>query len=178
MTDENSRFRKLVKKYRNYFGLSQESIATLFNGKRSDYEGVETGKRTIDLNLAGKIAGVFGMSYCQMIDPNQEIPSFEQLPATTKQHITKRTEAGLSSKDYDKDIAGNLDRIIYETTALHNPITAEEIRLKFPLSIRNTIKAGRVTDLLNKTGRDEIVVKVGKRGKEYLFQLKEFAEKK
>ncbi|SDL11126.1 Helix-turn-helix [Pedobacter sp. ok626] len=178
MRDENSRFRELVKIYRNHFSLSQENVANLYNVKQSDYTGVESGKRTIDLNLAEKIANVYGLSYCQMIDPNQSFPAFDTLPEKTKNIITTRINAGFSNRDYDKDVAGNLDKIINETTVLERPLTANEIRLNFPTDIRERINARNITDLLKKSGRDQIVVMVGKRGREYLFQLKAFAEKK
>lgn len=177
MSDENSKFRILVKKYRNHFGLSQENVANLFKGKRSDYEGVETGKRTIDLNLANKIANAYGLTYCQMIDPIQVIPPFDKLPTETQKVISEREMKGLVNRDYDNDIAGNLDRIIHETKVLHQPVTAEEIRLNFPEEIRDTIKATRITDLLKKSGRDEIVIQVNKKGREHLFQLRELVKK-
>lgn len=168
-----------VKKYLKHFGLTEGDLSRLINSNTNTVHEILSGQKGIVLNSAEKISNIFGLRYFEFGNPLFPIPVIKKLPEETRKFIENRKKRGVQViiRNYDNDIAGNLDKIINETDVLHHPVTAEEIRLSFPKDIRDTIKATRVTDLLKKSGRDKVVVKVDKRGKEFLFQLKAFAEK-
>ena len=183
MKDENLdvsvEFGNQVIKYLKHFGLIGADIARLSKLNTASMEDMLNGSKGIVLKTAEKISNAFGLRYFELGNPKFPLPKIKQLPQETQDAIKYRKEKGNTQivRNYDNDIAGNLDWIIYETDLLHQPVTAEEIRLSFPLDIRDAIKSTRITDLLKKSGRDRFVVQVGKRGREHLFQLKEFAEK-
>ncbi|WP_442588246.1 hypothetical protein ACSBL2_19590 [Pedobacter sp. AW31-3R] len=166
-----------VKKYLEHFGLTEGDLSRLINSNTNKIQDILSGKTGIVLNSAEKISNVFGLRYFELGNPLFSIPLIEYLPEETQKFIEKRKVRGIPviNRNYSNDIAGNLDKIINESDVLHFPVTAEEIRLRLPKEIRDTIKASRITDLLKKSGRDKIVIQVDKRGKEFLFQLKEFA---
>lgn len=166
-----------IQKYLAHFGMLEADLGALIGTGSSDINAIMNLQKSLGLIRLDRIASVFGLTYYEFGNPSHPFPSFDNLPSETKIMIEKRRVLGIPNRNYENDIAGNLDKIIHESTLLHNPVTAEEIRLHFPDDIKDTIKATRITDLLKKSGRDEIVVKVDKRGKEFLFQLKEFVDK-
>ena len=168
-----------VKKYLKHFGLTEGDLSRLIKSNTNKVQDILLGKKGIVLNSAERISNVFGLRYFEFGNPLFSLPLIKDLPEETQEFIENRKKRGVPviNRNYNNDIAGNLDRIINETDVLHHKVTAEEIRLNFPEEIRDTIKATRITDLLKKSGRDEIVVKVDKRGKEFLFQLKKFVDK-
>lgn len=168
-----------VKKYLKHFQLTESDLSRLINSNTNDIQEILSGDKGVVLKSAEKISSVFGLRYFELGNPRFSIPDIERLPDQTRKVIIDRKKKGVPViiRNYENDIAGNLDRIINESSLFHSPVTAEEIRLVFPEDIRDTIKATRITDLLKKSGRDQYVVKVGKKGKEYLFQLKEFVKK-
>jgi hypothetical protein len=166
-------------KYLRHFGLIEADIARLVKSNTDDIREILDGQKGVVLKTAEKISNAFGLRYFELGNPKFPLPKIKQLPEETQDAIKYRKEKGTAQivRNYDNDIAGNLDRIIYETDLLHQPVTAEEIRLHFPEDIRDTIKATRITDLLKKSGRDQLVIQVDKKGREHLFQLKEFVGK-
>lgn len=158
-------FKKRIKEFRIHFGLSQEDMGKFIGVDRNVYNRIETGSKNIDLNEADLIANIFGLRHYQLANPQQTKPELTSLPFPTLRLINLRKIRGSELPDYEKDIAGNLDKIIFETDFLHVLRSAEEIRLKFPDNIRDTIKSGRITDLLGKLPRMEKVQKI--QGKEW-----------
>lgn len=177
MIDVSIEFGKQLSKYLRHFGLTGGDLARLINSNTDDIREIMAGSKGTVLKSAEKISNVFGLRYFELGNPLFSIPLIEYLPEETQKFIEKRKVRGVPviNRNYSNDIAGNLDKIINESDVLHFPVTAEEIRLRLPKEIRDTIKASRITDLLKKSGRDKIVIQVDKRGKEFLFQLKEFA---
>lgn len=167
-----------LEKYLKHFGLIEADLARLIKSiSTDDIKEVLSGKKGVVLKTAEKISNVFGLRYFEVGNPKFSFPKIRELPQETQTAIEYRKEKGAVqiNRNFDNDIAGNLDRLIHETDLLKNPSTAEEIRFSFPIEIRDTIKSTRITDLLKKSGRDKFVIQVGKRGREHLFQLKEYA---
>lgn len=179
MIEVSNEFGIQLSRYIQQFGLTVADIASLSNLNTGAIDKILKGDKGIVLKTAEKISNVFGVRYFELGNPSFKIPNLKDLPRRTQDTIKNREEIGIPeiNRNYENDIAGNLDRIIHESSVLHVPVTAEEIRLVFPPEIRDMIKATRITDLLKKSGRGEVVIVVGKRGKEYLFQLKAIAEK-
>lgn len=166
-----------LSKYLAHFELIEADLARVFNTNSHYVKEILTGKKGTTLKTAEKYSNFFGTRYYELANPNFPMPNFESLPNTTKEAILHRKNIGtkIIERNYENDIAGNLDKIIDETDLLLKPSTAEELRLQFPENIRDKITTNRITNLLKKSGRNKIVIKVGKRGNAILFQLKEYA---
>lgn len=169
-------FGKQVSKYLKKFGLIEADLAYLTKSNSNDIDDIIDGAKTVGLKKAERIANVFGMKYYEFGNPRHNLPAISDLPSRTQETITSRKRKGISERDYNKKVSENLDKIINETDLLHSPITAENIRLKLPEEIKDTLNASRISDLLTKGGRNEIIMVVGKEGNANLYQLKEFVK--
>lgn len=169
-------FGEQVKKHLKMFGLIEADLAYLIKSNSNDIDDIIHGSKTVGLKKAERIANIFGMRYYEFGNPNHSLPAISELPSRTQEAITSRKRKGITERDYDKRVSENLDKIIRDTDVLHYPIKAEDIRLKLPEEIKNTISASRISDLLTKGGRNEIIVVVGKEGNANLYQLKKFVK--
>jgi len=165
-----------IHKYLKHFGLIEADLGALIGTGSGDIKGILNFTKSVGLKRLGRIASIFGLTYYEFGNPLHPYPKFDDLPLETQIAITKRKEIGNPNRDYSKDLAGNLDKIL-STDYLSMPRTAEEIWQQLPINVRETIGPTRVTDLLGKNPRNKMVTKVGKKGKEHLFQLKKVAEK-
>lgn len=169
-------FGKQVVKYLNKFGLIEADLAYLIKSNSNDIDDIITGSKSVGLKKAERIANVFGVKYYEFGNPNHDLPTISDLPNKTQEAIASRKTKGVSERNYEKKISENLDKIINETDLLHYPVKAENIRLKLPEEIRDTVNASRISDLLTKGGRKEIITVVGKEGNANLYQLKKFVK--
>ncbi|SEM76615.1 hypothetical protein SAMN05216436_107120 [bacterium A37T11] len=149
MSGESDKFRIIARKYRKHFTLSQDNITGLYNGKRGDYTGVESGKRTVDLDLAYKIAAVYGLTYCQMVNPDQAIPDLENLPLKTKQLISERMEKGVIEKNDELQLPVHVKTIL-DSGKLPEIFTSNQVYSLLERTIKRQITANRITVLLTK----------------------------
>ncbi len=150
-------FRARIREYRKHFGLNQSDIATLIRTNQPAYNQLEIGERGIDLSTAATIAAIYGLQLHQITDPKQKIPALRSLPERTRKAIEKRKASGVAPRDYDRDIAGQLDHILHQTDFLHTARTTAEIWSRLPDDIRKSIPKGRITDLLGKAPRNQLV---------------------
>jgi transcriptional regulator with XRE-family HTH domain len=174
--DENAKYRAIIKKYRKHFGLLQGDISTLLAIDESRYSGIESGRRTLDINIADDIARAYNRKYYEMGNPDKSIPEIEHLPKGTQEIIALRKKLGVKIKNTDRNLGYYLDRLINEKK-LNEPITAKELWEQLPDNIKKSSSPTEITNLFNKNPRNKTIEKVDKKGKEYLFQLKAFAEK-
>lgn len=174
--DENAKYRTVIKKYRKHFGLLQGDIAILLSIDESRYSGIESGRRTLDINTSDEIAGVYNLKYYKMGNPSQALPEIEQLPKATQDIVALRMKLGVKLKNTDRNLGFYLDSLINEKR-LDKPITAKEIWEQLPDNIKKSCSPTEITNLFNKKPRNKIIEKVDKRGKEYRFRLKVFAER-
>ena len=165
-----------IQKYLQHFGLTEADLGALIGTSSGDIKGMLNSTKSVGLIRLDRIASIFGLTYYEFGNPSHPYPKFRNLPIDTQSAILKRKEAGTPNRDYSKDLPGNLDKIL-STDYLSIPRTAEEIWQQLPNSLKHKIGSTRVTDLLGREPRNKMVTKVGKRGKEHLFQLKKLAEK-
>ncbi|SDE94569.1 Helix-turn-helix [Mucilaginibacter pineti] len=174
--DENAKYRTIIKKYRRHFGLLQGDIASLLDIDENRYSGIESGRRTLDINISDEIAGLYNLKYYKMGNPSQVIPKIEDLPKATQEIIATRVGLGIKLKNTDRNLGFYLDQLI-NGKGLDEPITAKEIWEQLPENVKKSSSPTEITNLFNKKPRNKIITKVDKKGKEYLFQLKKLAKK-
>ncbi|WP_214228827.1 helix-turn-helix transcriptional regulator [Pedobacter sp. B4-66] len=163
MRDKNynakGEFGKRARVYREHFNLNQEDLATLMDILQPDYSEIESAKKSIGLDRAQLVATVYGIKYYSMADPNYPIPQFDQLPIATQNAISIRKEVGLNPRDYNVNLADNLNNVL-NSDFLNTPHTAEEIWAQLPEEVRNKVEPRRITDLLGKSPRNSIIQKI------------------
>lgn len=83
-----------AKAFRLHFKLSEEEIDELLRDKDLGYSRLESGKRTLTLELAEAYPLIYGIEYCDFKKRNITFPSFEQLPKATQELINKKSASG------------------------------------------------------------------------------------
>ena len=63
-----------IKKLRKEKGLQQKQIAIELGIDQSNYNKIENGKREPSLDLLNKLAGLFGVSVDDILNPGKELP--------------------------------------------------------------------------------------------------------
>jgi hypothetical protein len=95
---ENSnegKFRKKAKEFRLHYNLSEDDIDQLLKEKDLVYSKVESGKRTITLQLAESYPlVVYGIEYCVFKKDETTFPEYEKLPEATKTLLESKANAG------------------------------------------------------------------------------------
>lgn len=173
---ENAKYRATIKKYRKYFELTQGDLSSLLNIEETRYNGIESGRRVLDIDTADEIAAVYGLRYFEMGQDGQSIPEIEHLPKTTQNVILERKKSGIKPKNTERNLGFYLDKLIKEKK-LNLPVTAKEVWMELPKETKENSTSTEITSMLTKKPRNKMIAKVGKRGKEHLFQLKKVAEK-
>ena len=172
--DENERFRHIIKNYRIAFNLTQEIVEELSKLKKLKYSRIESGKQNADIQDSKDIAKIYGLENYEILNPNQKIPLKSSLPKSTQLAIKKLEQFGVNPKPHLRkiDLGKYLDELITKGL-LDQPISAKALLGAMPAVVQNEVMESRkITDLLNRRPRNEHIAKVGKNGKEYLFQLK------
>lgn len=171
--DVSKEFGAQVLRYLEHFGMTEFDLANLIGSNSNDIQEIILGSKSVVLKTAENISNVFNIRYFELGNPSFTIPDLQRLPEKTKTVIKDRARKGVTKihRDYSIDISGHLDAII-TSDYLHTPRTAEQIWKQLPEDIKSKIEPRRITDLLGKNPRNQIVEKVGKNGREFLFQLK------
>lgn len=170
-------FGKRARVYREHFSLNQEDLANLMDILQPDYSEIESAKKSIGLDRAQLVANVYGIKYYSMADPNCPVPQFDQLPVATQNTVLNRKQSGLSPRDYNINLADNLD-IVLNSDFLNTPRTAEEIWAQLPEELRSKVEPRRITDLLGKSPRNLRIEKISAaagEGKKNRYVLKKVA---
>ena len=170
---ENEKYRATIKRYRKHFELTQGDLSSLLNIEETRYNGIESGRRILDIDTADEIAAVYGLRYFEMGQDTQAIPELEHLPKATQDIVLERRESGVKPKNTERNLGFYLDKLIKEKK-LNLPITAKELWLQLPMETKENSTSTEITSMLTKKPRNQTIVKVGRKGKEHLFQLKEF----
>lgn len=104
-----------IKKLRKEKGLQQKQIAIELDIDQSNYNKIENGKREPSLDLINKLAGLFGVSVDDILNPDKEIPKevtvedkttteqvrlIQQLDDDDKHVIFKMIETMLTKKKF------------------------------------------------------------------------------
>jgi len=173
--DISVQFGAQLKRYLDHFGLIEIDIAYLIGSNSNSIDNIVKGDRGVVLKTVEKIANFFGLSYYEMGNPDFPFPAVSNLPKPTQLAILKRKDLGVPDRDYEFDLAGKLD-IVIASDFLQVARTSEAIAKQIEDGGGGQIDAVRITDLLGRSPRNKIVVKVGKQGKQNLYQLEAFAE--
>lgn len=171
-SSEVKRFLELSIKYRKHFLLTLQDLDTLLMPFGLIYTGVESGKRTLTLALTEGIAKVYGLSYCQIITPNNSIPKIDDLPTQTKARVLERESEGKKMRNEELALPRHVWYIM-KSTKLPKEFTSSDIWKLLPLDIQGQVKSIRITDLFKKGELKDKVQDTGeKRGREKLYKLK------
>lgn len=96
MTNEE-KFIAKSEEFRLHFKLSEDDIDALLVEKKLKYKGLESGKRTLTLELAEAYPLIYGIEYCDFKKDETVFPEFSELPQATQNHINNRPE-GMGNK--------------------------------------------------------------------------------
>jgi transcriptional regulator with XRE-family HTH domain len=104
-----------IKKLRKEKGLQQKQIAIELGIDQSNYNKIENGKREPSLDLLNKLAGMFGVSVDELLNPDKDMPKditiedktameqlrlIQQLDDEDKHMIFKMIETMLTKKKF------------------------------------------------------------------------------
>ncbi|WP_312329299.1 hypothetical protein [Sphingobacterium sp.] len=177
---ENSsevKFREKAKKFRLHFNLSEEDIDQLLKGKDLVYSKVESGKRTITLELAESYPFViFGIDYCVFKRDETTFPEYEKLPSVTRELLESKSNAGnkVGSKG-TKNKASYVIIVIKDFKKGHKFIKSEIISvLPSPLNLEKSIdwNKGLLAGIVKNTNTSEHWVdENGKKRREAIYEI-------
>ncbi|MDR6733482.1 hypothetical protein [Sphingobacterium sp. 2149] len=177
---ENSsegKFREKAKIFRLHFNLSEEDIDQLLKGKDLVYSKVESGKRTITLELAESYPFViFGIDYCVFKRDETTFPEYEKLPLATRELIESKSNAGnkVGSKG-TKNKASYVVIVIKDFKEGHKFIKSEIISvLPSPLNLEKSIdwNKGLLKGLVKNTNTSKNWVdENGKKHREAIYEM-------
>lgn len=85
---------KKAKDFRLHFKLSEEEVDELLKDKSLVYSRLESGKRTLTLELAEAYPLIYGIEYCDFKKENTTFPTFKELPKPTQELINKKSATG------------------------------------------------------------------------------------
>lgn len=160
-----------LKKYLEHFGLIETDIAKAIGSSSKKIVEIINGQKGVMLETIDTISGLFKLTYYEMGNPNFPFPSFQDLPLKMQGIISKRKELGFVDRDYGFDLGGKLDLVI-ASDFLEIPRTSEAISMYIEGQVGREIQAVRITDLLGRSPRNKLVIKVGKERSKNLYQLK------
>ncbi|MDQ1151187.1 hypothetical protein QE382_003171 [Sphingobacterium zeae] len=177
---ENSsegKFREKAKIFRLHFNLSEEDIDQLLKGKDLVYSKVESGKRTITLELAESYPFViFGIDYCVFKRDETTFPEYEKLPLATRELLESKSNAGnkVGSKG-TKNKASYVVIVIKDFKEGHKFIKSEIISvLPSPLNLEKSIdwNKGLLKGLVKNTNTSKNWVdENGKKHREAIYEM-------
>lgn len=82
---------KKAKAFRLGLKLSEGDIDNLLKEKKLLYTKLESGKRTLTLELAEAFTLIFGMNYCEFRKEETCLPNFLSLPKSTQDYINNKS---------------------------------------------------------------------------------------
>ncbi|WP_293888616.1 MULTISPECIES: hypothetical protein [unclassified Sphingobacterium] len=177
---ENSsegKFRKKAKEFRLHFNLSEEDIDQLLKGQDLVYSKVESGKRTITLELAESYPFVvYGIEYCVFKRDETTFPEYEKLPLATRELLESKSNSGnkVGSKG-TKNKASYVVIVIKDFKKGHKFIKSEIISvLPPPLNLEKSIdwNKGLLAGIVKNTNTSKHWVdENGKKCREAIYEI-------
>lgn len=157
---ESNGIEKIFKEYRLHFGLTQNAVEQLANLKQNQYSRFESGRQKPKPHQIKAISGVYGLEDYQLMNPKHRKPSFKSLPFETQQAISDIKSVGTQPREkHEKiDLGKEIDKLI-AAGKLNEPTTAKRLLEFMPIHVREEInnESRRITDLLNRPPRNQIV---------------------
>jgi len=141
MTNED-KFVAKSKDFRLHFKLTEDDVDTLLAGRKLKYKGLESGTRTVTLELAEAYPLIYGMEYCDFKKDDTTFPAFSELPQSTQDYIKNRPEGtgdtvGLKGS---KNMASHVIHAIKDYPVGHEFLNFEILKkLPPPLNKETTI---------------------------------------
>jgi len=178
IADASIEFGLQLDAYIKHFGLERTDIGNLLSTTVRSIDKIIAGEKGVVLKTMEKIAGFFGIAYYEMANPNFPFPTLEELPQSTRDIILNRENSDKPDRDYEAQFTKHLEDIV-KGNFLREEHTAKQVLGEMPKEIRENekYKPARITDAFKNGALAKFVVVVGKRGREYVFQLREYALK-
>lgn len=165
-------FADQIKKYLKHFKMLTSDLGAQIGTEATDIRRIIEYEKSVGIKRAERIAGVFGLRYYEFANPDHPLPLLKELPQKTQKVIEERKIKGykVNSRKANLNLPRYLKALI-ERGELDQPTTSRQLLEKLPPVIQEQIKfqPRRISDVLGKT---EGIEKVGKIGKERLYQLK------
>lgn len=156
-------------KYRNSVYISQDDLAIGLEMQQSYIAQIEGAKTSLGIDLLEDISFYFGVKYYKMADPEVEPPPPEELfNNIINYHNLMGIDPGYlqnKSPRYTK----NMDNYIKDY--LTEPKTSTEIAAHFKQVYNVDISASKVSDILGRSPRKELLIITKPAGKN-IYQLK------
>ncbi|RQO66815.1 hypothetical protein DBR40_21405 [Pedobacter sp. KBW01] len=155
--DLSKEYSKILKKYLKTFKLESIDIAYLVQTKKDVIDGVLKNEKGIVLYTLEQIAQIFGLRYFEFGNPNYPIPSFDSLPAKTKQRIAYRKKVGPPKEVTYKQ--SDINDQIKEILARHkigDQFLAEEIAKQILEKFGNSYSVTEIVNRFKKSFKSNI----------------------
>ena len=156
-------------KYRNSVDISQADLAIGLEMQQSYIARLEGAKASVGIDMLEYISFYFGVKYYEMADPEVEPPPPEELLGNIiRYHNLMGIDTGYL-KDKSPKYTKNMDKYIKEH--LTEPKTSTEIAIHFKEVYKVDISASKVSDILGRSPRKELLI-ITKPGGKNIYQLK------
>ncbi|PWG78095.1 helix-turn-helix domain-containing protein [Pararcticibacter amylolyticus] len=143
-------FASQIQKYLDHFGLKQGDLGKLIGTGATDIRDILSFKRSVGLSRADRIAKVFGLRYYELGNPGHSFPTFNDLPARTRNSIEKREQA--EEPEIERNVGLRLPDHVQQVLLsgrLPEEFTSSDILQLLPENIKTQIQSIRITHLLN-----------------------------
>ncbi|MEQ7800945.1 hypothetical protein ABDJ41_14165 [Pedobacter sp. ASV1-7] len=131
MDQHRNNFIEKAKKFRLHFQLTEQELNDLLQNKQLKYIGLERGVKTLTLDLAESIAGIYGLTYCEFKETNQGPPAIKDLPVATKNKVEKKEGNIKVGQKGTRNINENVIVVLSEYST-DDEFTNSQIIAKFP----------------------------------------------
>lgn len=156
-------------KYRNSVDISQQKLATGLEMQQSYIARLEGAKASVGIDILEDISFYFGVKYYKMADPEVELPPPEELFGNIiHYHNLMGIDTGYL-KNKSPKYTKSMDNYIKEH--LLEPKTSTEIAVHFKEVYKVDISASKVSDILGRSPRKELLLITKPAGKN-IYQLK------
>ncbi|MGB3065529.1 hypothetical protein ACR78Z_07495 [Sphingobacterium thalpophilum] len=177
---ENSnegKFKKKAKDFRLHFNLSEDDIDQLLKERDLVYSKVESGKRTITLELAESYTiVVYGIEYCEFKKEETTFPEYEKLPEATKRLLESKSNTGNKVGSKGTKNKASYVVIVIKDFKIGHQFTNKEIIsvLPSPLNLEKAIdwNKGLLKGLVSNTNTSQHWVdEEGKKHREAIYEM-------
>lgn len=146
--------------FRIKHGLSEEDIDSLLQHLCIGYSRLESGKRTLTLELAEAYPLIYGLEYCDFKKETTLVPEFGDLPQSTQDFINNKSGSGgkVGAKG-TKNKASHVIMLIKDFAVGHKFCNIDIIpQLPSPLNQESTIdwNKGLLKGLVKNTSKSKI----------------------
>jgi len=162
-----------LKKYRINAGISQGQLAQAIEKNQSYIVSIEKGDRSLGIDYMETLSAYFGVKYYDLANPKFPVPSKSELRKNIRQYcVVNHIDPSHQDEKISPNYARNMD-IYLASNLLAEPKTSYQISVDYVEMFDETIRPSKVTDILNRAPRNELVdIIKSDRGKVNVYKLR------